>query len=122
MSYILFLDDERNPENVIYKNPVLEDLDNVVVCRNLYEARTYIKEHGLPYHVSFDYILNPNNPNFQPGTKLANFLTMEAMRGNLPEDFTYYVHSEYERAYEINKIMDKAFEIRDNLNNKKSKI
>ena len=49
MSYILFLDDRRNPT---------EDLQNVKVARTPFQAAGLIEEHGVPDVISFDYHLN----------------------------------------------------------------
>jgi len=54
MSYYLFLDDLRNPEDVTWVN--LPKVDWVVV-RSYAEFRDYIESNGFPRFISFDHDL-----------------------------------------------------------------
>lgn len=54
MNYKLFLDDERDPSDVIWCNI---GLGPWVIVRNYDQFVKTIKEHGVPIHVSFDHDL-----------------------------------------------------------------
>jgi len=56
MSYILFLDDMRNPSDVtwVYFPRSAED---TIIARNIEEFTSYITEHGVPKFVCFDHDL-----------------------------------------------------------------
>jgi hypothetical protein len=68
MSYKLFLDDYRKPEDCVtymhsrigQKNPIYLEKDWVVVL-NYDEFVTTVKKRGVPYLVSFDHDLAPEH-------------------------------------------------------------
>jgi hypothetical protein len=62
MKTVLFLDDERNPEDVYWiKYP---DIVNYRIVRSYKEAAKFIEDNGLPEYISFDNDL---------GTKLEGY-------------------------------------------------
>lgn len=80
----LFLDDERLPPN---------DGRDWVVARSVAEAARWIRTHGLPSHLSFDNDLQRR----LEGRHLALWLIRqdaEAQGAFLPDDFSWYVHSQ----------------------------
>jgi hypothetical protein len=91
MKYKLFLDDERYPP------------DNDAewrIARNFDDACWYIREYGLPYHISFDhdlafdhYILG--KPHERTGLDVAKWFANHVIENGLKlKDFTFYVHSQ----------------------------
>jgi len=60
MSYNLFIDDERNPEEVFYlRRDEWYGLD-WVIARSSNEAWNIVKERGLPDRMALDFCLNKN--------------------------------------------------------------
>lgn len=82
MTYRLFIDDERFPK----------DWDNVVIARNSFDAMQIVKNKGVPIEIMFDHDLGGDDT-------VRNFIKWFANelldgRFNLPENFTYSVHSQ----------------------------
>lgn len=81
MTCKLFLDDVRNPRE-----------DGWVVVRSFFEAANYVKQHGFPDHVNFDYYLGDDD--HRTGRHFAQWLIDYDKRyGTMPDHFTYDVHS-----------------------------
>lgn len=89
MSYYLFLDDERDPEDVFW---VLLPQAEWVIVRNATQFRNYITENGIGAHISFD---NDLGPKMLEGRHCAAWLVEEVLDGRLsfPDDFRFTVHS-----------------------------
>jgi hypothetical protein len=96
MQWILFLDDERNPENVTWA-PWWIHLqyrkDNVMIARNFDEALELLNEFGMPIFASFDHDLG--NRTEKTGYDLVKYMVECDMDGihSFDEDFDFYVHS-----------------------------
>ena len=87
VSYALFLDDERFPDQLDSKIPLID----WKIARNYFDAVWMIENIGMPYHISFDHDLgSPSNPT---GMDFAKYLGNFIMDRNLKVDFSYYVHS-----------------------------
>lgn len=87
MGYHLFLDDERNPEDVTWV-----DLPNVdwVICRTYDEFVATVTKLGLPVSVSFDNDLGEP----QEGKHCAFWLVDWMMDNHVsPAGLTWTVHS-----------------------------
>ena len=78
----IFLDDIRNPPFP----------DSWTVIRSYEHAVQYVKEHGVPSHISFDHDLGDQGT--KTGHDFAKWLVEYDMDYDvIPEDFTYAVHS-----------------------------
>lgn len=113
MSWKLFLDDERNPEE-----------PGFTVARTIREARILIKENGMPEHIAFDFYLE-----YHTTDEFAHILEIYIMRGTpLPDNFTYSTHSSCEEGNaKIKKIMDEIVlpcnaKVKLNLANKQTEV
>lgn len=106
MSYNLFLDDNRTPEDVYGKPGEIEYPSDEphpwnglewITVRNYTEFRQVLKEKGIPDRVSFDYVLaiDPNWTGEKTGADCAEILESWA-RGYKGE---YQVHSSYPGAH-----------------------
>lgn len=87
MTYWLFLDDEREPP---------APKERWIVFRNAVDAARYMEQHGCPEHISFDHDLGDET---FTGAWLAKWMTDRWTTGgrrhlNMPENFTYTVHSQ----------------------------
>lgn len=93
MSYTLFLDDIRFPEDVRYDyGPYC----NIIICRNVDDALWTVQQRGLPNFISFDHDLGDDDPVLEKtGYTFARLLCSYIMSQNLPlpDKFNYYVHS-----------------------------
>lgn len=89
MTYNIFLDDERIPEQVYWVD--LPDVQWTIV-RNMLEFVEHIEQHGLPQIISFD-----NDLGFDEleGRDCAKWLVEQIMDGKvtIPDDFQFFVHS-----------------------------
>lgn len=103
MTWNLFIDDERNPEVVVWAPPhILEKYRNEewAIARNFYEVGNLLWERGQPSFVSFDHDLGMGEAT---GYDIAKYMMMLDMDSDifdkfgkvypLPTDFDYYVHS-----------------------------
>lgn len=85
----LFLDDERNPEDVTWITMHEGPWD---IVRTMDEFKAYLLEHGIPSVISFDNDLGDGQGE---GIECAQWMVQEAMDGVLtfPEDFSFTIHS-----------------------------
>ena len=96
MSYVLFLDDIRFPQDVKYD---YGSYSNVIICRSMDDAIWCVKHRGLPDFISFDhdladihYIVGDGE---KTGYSFAKWFCDYLMDNNLTlsDNFNYYVHS-----------------------------
>lgn len=98
MTYTLFLDDIRFPENTEYDYR-MGLYNNVVICRSMDDAVWVVKQKGLPRFISFDHDLAHEHYIVGDGEKtgytFAKWLGSYIIDNNLelPENFGYRVHS-----------------------------
>lgn len=100
MTWNLFIDDERNPEDVTWAPPHILDKyrnEEWVSARNFYEVGNLLWKRGQPSFVSFDHDLGMGEAT---GYDIAKYMVMLDMDSDifgkvypLPTDFDYYVHS-----------------------------
>ena len=113
MSYYLFCDDVRFPEEVYsnYEYPEFENIDWVIV-RSFHEAGQYIKKNGQPILISIDYDFSKSEDK-RNGTYIANFLVNESRKYDVitMEIKAHSSLSEYNQ--KIYKIVQEIFD-RDN--------
>lgn len=101
MTWNLFIDDERTPDDVAWAPPEIQEMyrnEEWVIARNVDEVHTEIIQHGcLPSFISFDHDLG--NEHFS-GYKIAQALVADALdfpdepHMQFPENFDFYVHSQ----------------------------
>ena len=91
MSYNLFIDDERNPADVLWADwiGVITDWK---IARNWFEVRSIIHEYGMPQFISFDHDLSDFSPNGYWIAKNLVVLDMDKVL-EFPENFKFFVHS-----------------------------
>ena len=87
MTYQLFLDDERAPEDVFWTT-IPEG--PWVIVRNIRDFQRVIRRRGIPKHISFDNDLGPGE---KEGRHCAIWLTEQILDEELSGDFTFTVHS-----------------------------
>jgi hypothetical protein len=90
MSYVLFLDDVRDPAWVYPQ----EAVDDWMVCRSYAEAVAVIEDLGMPDRISFDHDLGPADD--RTGYDLAHYLVsldLDSGGRSWPDQFEYQVHS-----------------------------
>jgi hypothetical protein len=85
MTWNLFLDDERFPP---------EDGREWVICRNRADVVLTIMSRGMPSYVSFDHDLGQDESTGHEIAKLIVDWDMNDRYYSLPEDFSFYVHSQ----------------------------
>jgi len=99
MTYAMYLDDVRNPEDTYGgHNPALVQFPyqqgshtSWVVCRDYDAAVKTFLQRGWPSMVSFDHDLGDNIPT---GMDFARFLVEQDMDSDgMPDGFRYFVHS-----------------------------
>lgn len=97
MTWNLFLDDERNLEDVTWATwQVREKYRNEewVICRTLDNVSSVIMARGMPSYISFDHDLGQYKTT---GYDIAKFIINWSMNdpyNPLPDDFSFYVHSQ----------------------------
>lgn len=100
MTWNLFVDDERNLEDVTWAPwEVREKYRNEqwVIVRNVASACSEIINRGMPSFISFDHDLGPDK---LTGYKLAEILVADALdypdqeKYQFRKDFSFYVHSQ----------------------------
>lgn len=96
MTWNLFIDDERNPEDVTWAPwQVREKYRNEewVIARDCRQAWILINERGMPNFISFDHDLGCNKAT---GYNLAKDLVNDDLIGGItfPDNFDFYVHSQ----------------------------
>ena len=97
MTWNLFIDDERNLEDVTWAPWQIQEKyrnEDWAIARNLWEVQLQIIKNGcFPSFVSFDHDLGDDTPS---GHEIAKFMIdvdiMEQAVG-FPENFDFYVHS-----------------------------
>lgn len=96
MTYTLFLDDIRFPEDVkLYLGPY----NDVVICRNYDDAVWCVQHRGIPHTISFDHDLADTHYIIGDGEKtgytFARWFCDYVLYNDLdlPKNFCYYVHS-----------------------------
>ncbi len=105
MTYYLFLDDERIPDDVTWLE--LPDVEWEIV-RNYAQFVSCIEERGLPLHISFDNDLGKNEPEGRDCTK---WLVEQILDEKIEGQFTYTVHSKnVVAAAWIQQYLDRFFE------------
>jgi hypothetical protein len=84
----LFLDDERNPEDVFW---ISLPEGPYVIVRSFEEFSKYIMEQGIPSFITFDNDLGEP----QEGIHCVQWMVEMALDGAIgfPEDFSFTVHS-----------------------------
>lgn len=96
MTWTLFLDDIRFPEDVRYNYGTY---CNVRICRSMDDAVWAVRQYGLPVFISFDHDLADEHYIISDGEKtgytFAKWLCDYIMDNNLrlPVGFGYHVHS-----------------------------
>lgn len=98
MTWTLFLDDIRFPEDVKYDYGSYKD---IVICRSMDDAVWAVKQYGLPSFISFDHDLADDHyllgasKNEKTGYAFAKWLCDYIMDNDLtlPRKFNFYVHS-----------------------------
>lgn len=110
MTYPLFIDDERLPP---------DDGQEWRIARSLTEVASIIGEFGPPTFISFDHDLGEDEPTGYDIAKkmvagdLGELQETEFAMG-LPQDFSYYVHSQNPIGAEnIRKLLDNYLRFRD---------
>jgi len=80
MHWKLYLDDERYPFS-----------NDWVIARNYHDAMWYVKNYGLPFHISFDHDLGTTTFS---GMDFAKAFCDYIMDNNIPYNgMSFYVHS-----------------------------
>lgn len=96
MTYTLFLDDIRFPDDVRYD---YGPYNNVLICRSFDDAVWAVKHRGIPHFISFDhdladihYIMGDGE---KTGYSFAKWFCDWVMDNGiaLPDDFDFHVHS-----------------------------
>ena len=95
MSYTLFLDDIRFPDNVNY---YYGNNSNIVIARTMDDAQWYVLHHGCPSFISFDHDLaeehyvagQGSNTGYDFAKWFCNYVRIARC---LPNNFRYHVHS-----------------------------
>lgn len=97
MTWNLFIDDERNLKDVFWADWHIREKyrnEEWTIARNLFDAADAIKAKGsMPSFISFDHDLGSGQPT---GYDIAHHLVqldMSEQPYNLPDDFSFYVHS-----------------------------
>ncbi len=92
MTWNLFIDDERTPEQVTWGNEAFYQRYPWVIARNILEVQQIIYHLGFPSFVSFDHDLGANEPT---GKMIANWLiNYDLDHHTMPPDFAFFVHSQ----------------------------
>lgn len=121
MSYILYLDDERNPENdkelmsLVFTDPVYKNYaqtPELMVARNFYDFQCLIQTYGLPKLISFDHDLGIEDTDFGQqelnGETCARWL-IEYCHANIEPLPEYRFHSEnYEGRKTMQSLLQSA--------------
>jgi hypothetical protein len=94
MTYMLFVDDERDPINVTwgsFNDQLLYRNGEWIIARNWLDVLEIVVSLGFPSMISFDHDLGENEPTgYEIAKKLCNMI-MDGIP--LPENFEYRVHS-----------------------------
>jgi hypothetical protein len=96
MTWNLFLDDERNLEDVTWAPwQVREKYRNEewVICRNGSDVILAVATRGMPSYISFDHDLGQDRPTGHDIAKHIVDWDMNDKHYPLPDNFDFYVHS-----------------------------
>jgi len=97
MTYKLFLDDARYPEDVKFFYP--NYYADFIICRNMKDAQWIINHSGIPYFISFDHDLEPDHyiagEGSNTGYDFAKWFCNHIMDHELvlPDNFDFFTHS-----------------------------
>lgn len=100
MTWNLFIDDERNLEDVTWAPWQIREKyrnEHWVIARNVPAALSEIINRGMPSYISFDHDLSDGEIT---GYSLAKVLVNDALKFpdhpelQFPVDFDFYVHSQ----------------------------
>ena len=97
MTWNLFLDDERTPDHVTWAPwdvRMKYHNEQWVICRNRADVVLTIMSRGMPSYISFDHDLGQDEPTGHDIAKLIVDWDMNDRYYSLPEDFSFYVHSQ----------------------------
>jgi len=109
MSYILFLDDERDPDQTYPW--FADDPREVVVARGMRDFHNALKDRGCPSFIGFDFYLGFGG---NADNAVYDLMHMYGKSDGVPIDFTYNVHSSSSDGVElITQLMDDFFKIRE---------
>ena len=87
MSWLLFLDDLRNPS---YVTECVKTQNSMTIARSSYEAIALMQKEGIPSFIYFDHDLGGDDT----AMKVVNWIIEEDLNKNcIPSDFRFYVHS-----------------------------
>jgi len=92
MTWNLFIDDERMPQDVTWGSPEFYSTFPWTIARNMKQVQSLTDMYGFPNFVSFDHDLGDNEPT---GKDIANWMIEGDMdcTHRIPDDFQFYVHS-----------------------------
>jgi hypothetical protein len=97
MTWNLFIDDERNLEDVTWAPwQVREKYRNEewVICRTRYDVIIAVATRGMPSYISFDHDLGHDQPTGHDIAKHIVDWDMNDEHYSLPDNFDFYVHSQ----------------------------
>jgi len=94
MTYRLFIDDERDPQDVkwgSWQDQAMYRDEDWIIARNWNDVLEIVVSFGFPSIISFDHDLGKNEiTGYEIAKKLSNMI-MDGVQ--LPNDFEFYVHS-----------------------------
>lgn len=105
MTWNLFIDDERTPEQVTWGNEAFYQRYPWVVVRNIEDMKREVYARGFPEFISFDHDLGSREPS---GKDCADWLiNYDLDTQNMPNNFAWFVHSKNPIGREnINKVLE----------------
>ncbi len=95
MSYNLFIDDERNLEDVTWMDWHIQAMyrdESWIIARDIQQVKDLISEKGFPQFISFDHDLGDNQPTGFDITKYLVELDMDKL-ADMSQHFSFCVHS-----------------------------
>lgn len=93
MTWNLFIDDERNPNNVTWGSEAFYQQFPWTIARTMAQVQDLVNDWGFPAFISFDHDLGDDEPS---GKDIANWLInydLDSDRSAIPDNFQFYVHS-----------------------------
>ena len=91
MTWNLFIDDERLPEQVTWGSPEFYWAFPWTIARNMKQVQSLINMYGFPDFVSLDHDLGTEEPT---GHDIAKwFIEQDLDYGVMPTNFSFYTHS-----------------------------
>ena len=97
MTWNLFIDDERNPEDVTWAPWYVKAMyltEQWVICRNRSDVILTVMGRGMPSYISFDHDLGRDEPTGHAIAQLIVDWDMNDKHYTLPADFAFFVHSQ----------------------------